>query len=115
MRNVILGLAMLSALLVSCTKESPLAQSTAEQVPTDWDLYMLRLINRARTDPTAEDFRQGTNYGESVAPPLAYSTILGRAAQNHTEWMGANRNNPRLDTSYDHHETLNGAPDGPLP
>lgn len=98
------------------------AQSESPQTPSDWDLYMLRLVNRARTDPRGEDAIQGTNFAESAVPPLAYSALLGRAAQNHNEWMGANRNNPAIEDpnnpgpaphSFSHFETLNAQPGGP--
>jgi hypothetical protein len=73
---------------------------------------MLRLVNRARSDPAGEDLLHGTNYGESPAPPLAYSTQLGRAAQNHTEWMGANRNHPLMASSFHHAEVLDDGTSG---
>ena len=98
--------------LVSCEPMLVMGQSTSPQMPTDWDLYMLRLVNRARTDPVGEDQRQGTSYGESPAPPLAYSTQLGRAAQNHTEWMSANRNHPLIASSFHHSETLDDGTSG---
>ena len=103
--------------LVSAT----FGQSTFVQEPTDWDLYMLRVVNRARTNPTAEDARQGTSFVEAPAPPLAYSSIIGRAAQNHNEWMGANRHNTSIvnpaalgqaPDSFAHFETLNGQSTG---
>ena len=55
------------------------AESTLPQVPTDWNLYMLRLVNAARTDPAGEDLRRGTSYGETPTHPLAYDLQLGRA------------------------------------
>jgi hypothetical protein len=97
------------------------AQSTDPQLPTDWDLHMLRLVNRARVDPAGEDQRQGTTYAEPPVPPLAYSVQVGRAAQNHNEWMGANRHNDAIvntagsnvaPDAFSHFETLNGQAHG---
>jgi uncharacterized protein YkwD len=97
-------------------------QSTAPQTPTDWDLYMLKLVNAARTDPVGENARRGTNYVHPAVPPLAYDLSLGRAAQNHTEWMAANANNPAIydptnttsaPDSFTHYETLNAQRGGP--
>lgn len=66
------------------------AAPISPQIPTDWNLYMLRLVNRARTDPVRENAIQGTAYSESATHPLAYDPLIGRAAQNHNEWMGLN-------------------------
>lgn len=66
------------------------AQSPYPQIPTDWDLLMLKLVNAARTNPAAENQRRGTNYSHPAVPPLAYDPAVGRAAQNHTSWMVAN-------------------------
>ncbi len=70
--------------------DEALAASTSPQTPTDWNLYMMRLVNRARVDPAGENLIQGTSYNESSTHPLAYSPLVGRAAQNHNEWMGIN-------------------------
>lgn len=80
------------------------AESSLPQVPTDWNLYMLRLVNAARTDPAGEDLRRGTSYGETPTHPLAYDLLLGRAAQNHSEWMGANRDDGWAPASFSHTE-----------
>ncbi|MBN2293799.1 MAG: PEP-CTERM sorting domain-containing protein [Pirellulales bacterium] len=80
------------------------AESSLPQEPTDWNLYMLRLVNAARTDPAGEDLRRGTSYGETPTHPLAYDLLLGRAAQNHSEWMGANRDNNWPPASFSHTE-----------
>jgi uncharacterized protein YkwD len=97
-------------------------QSIAPQGPTDWDLYMLQLVNAARTDPVGENSRRGTSYVHPAVGPLAYDLLLGRAAQNHTEWMAANANNPTISDpsnngpaphSFTHFETLNARRGGP--
>ena len=80
------------------------AESALPQVPTDWNLYMLRLVNAARTDPASEDLLRGTSYGETPTHPLAYDLLLGRAAQNHSEWMGANRDGNWPPDSFTHTE-----------
>jgi MYXO-CTERM domain-containing protein len=83
---------------------------------------MMRLVNRARTHPDGENQLHGTSYAESPVPPLAYWPQIGRAAQNHNEWMSANRNNPvivnpnlspEVPDSFSHNETLDGTPGGP--
>lgn len=95
--------------------------ASADQMPTDWDLYMMRLVNRARTDPAGEDALQGTAYGETVVAPLAYDGLVGEAAMNHSDWMGLNRNNLDINDptntgpapdSFTHHETLNAQSGG---
>ncbi len=80
------------------------AESSLPQVPTDWNLYMLKLVNAARTDPAGEDILRGTSYGETPTHPLAYDLRLGRSAQNHSEWMGANRNSNWAPVSFTHTE-----------
>jgi hypothetical protein len=119
-RTVFGACAPLLAILIVAAPAA--AQSTADQVATDWDLHMLRLVNRARTDPAGEDVRQGTSYNETAVAPLGYDLQVGRAAQNHNEWMGLNRNNPAINNpwndpplpeSFTHCETLDGQWDGP--
>lgn len=73
------------------------AAPISPQIPTDWDLYMLRLVNRARTDPARENAIQGTAYSESATYPLAYDPLIGRAAQNHNQWMSLH--------GFSHYET----------
>jgi len=114
-----------SLLLAVFAVQTAATESRADQIPTDWDLYMMRLVNRARTDPGGEDTRQGTNYNETAVAPLAYDVLVGEAAQNHTQWMGANRNNPAIDDpsnpgpapdSFTHYETFNAqSPPGGTP
>ena len=76
------------ALLLVVVGSAP-AQSTAPQVPADWDLLMLKLVNAARTDPARENLRRHTNYSHTPVPPLAYDPRVGRAAENHNRWMSA--------------------------
>lgn len=63
---------------------------------TDLDYYSLQLTNRARTNPIAENFIQGTSYGTGVVTPLAYNPLVGDAAANHTNWMYQNRANTNI-------------------
>lgn len=71
---------------------------TVEQVtqPTEFEQYLLELINRGRADPQAEAARHGIdlNQGlpdEPIAPwpkqPLAFSSALIDAARGHSQWM----------------------------
>ncbi|MGF1478970.1 MAG: CAP domain-containing protein [Cyanophyceae cyanobacterium] len=64
--------------------------------PTDYEQYMLEMINRARSKPTgeAEQFDIGLNQGLSSGtisgtskPPLAFNTDLIDAAREHSRWM----------------------------
>jgi hypothetical protein len=82
---------------------------------TDWDLYMLQLINRARSDPAGEAGRIGSSVIDTRAPvpPLAYHGLLDDAAENHNDWMFANLNNMLSPVtappySFTHFETENG-------
>jgi len=83
----------------------------------DWDLYMLRLVNRARQNPAAE----AANIGSSVVdnqppvPPLAYHEFVGQAAMNHNTWMHDNFGGIATSfapDSFTHYETLDGTPEG---
>ena len=114
-------LTLITAVSVGGAAMDCFGQSTGGQLPADWDLYMLRLVNRARTDPAGENLRQGTSYSATAAAPLAYDLLVGRAAQNHNEWMGNNRANAAIDNplnsgpapdSFSHYETLNAQSGG---
>jgi len=63
---------------------------------TDLDYYSLLLTNRARTNPLAENFIQGSAYSEASTTPLAYNPMVGDAAENHTSWMYSNRANTNI-------------------
>ena len=65
---------------------------------SDWDLYMLRLVNRSRLDPGGEPARIGSMVTDNRAPvqPLAYNLLIAQAAQNHTQWMLTNLGNPSI-------------------
>jgi hypothetical protein len=114
---------LIGGMLLGLAVTSPAwGQSTLPQVPTDWDLYMLRLVNRARIDPVGENIRQQTDFEQVPVGPLAYDTLIGRSAQNHDQWMALNRDNPDIDDptntspapdSFAHYETLNGNSGGP--
>ncbi|MGI9457834.1 MAG: CAP domain-containing protein [Aeoliella sp.] len=92
----------------------------AAQIPTDWDLYMLKLVNAARTNPGLEDQIQGTQFNETPVPPLAYDLLVGEAAENHNRWMSLNANNPAINNpqsgsapdSFAHRETYTGQGNG---
>jgi len=118
-RSLLLSFAALLPALFAVQRAA--TESRADQIPTDWDLYMMRLVNQARVDPAGEDARQGTAYGETPVAPLAYDVLVGEAAQNHNQWMGANRNNPAINNpanpgpapdSFTHYETLNAQSGG---
>ncbi|MDY0171020.1 MAG: FG-GAP-like repeat-containing protein, partial [Thermoguttaceae bacterium] len=64
--------------------------------PTDYEQYLLELINRGRLDPLGEAARYGIGLNEGLDPgtisadpkqPLAFSLHLIGAAQDHSEWM----------------------------
>lgn len=64
--------------------------------PTDFDQYLLELINRGRANPAAEASRYGMSLNDglpagtiSTTPkqPLAFSPTLIAAAQGHSQWM----------------------------
>jgi len=59
---------------------------------TDWDLYALRLTNRARSNPTAEAAIIGSSVVDNRAPlpPLALHRLVCQAAKNHVNWMHDN-------------------------
>jgi hypothetical protein len=85
---------------------------------SDWELYMLRLVNRARRDPAGEAARIGSSTVDARAPvpPLAYDLLVGDAANNHTDWMHDNFGaiaSGRTPDSFSHYETLDGQSTGP--
>jgi len=64
--------------------------------PTDWEQYMLELVNRARANPAAEAARHGIDLNEGLAPgtlstaarqPLALNPFIIDAARKHSQWM----------------------------
>jgi len=84
---------------------------------TDWELYMLRLVNRARLDPSGEAARIGSSVTDNHAPvqPLAYDLLLGQSAENHDHWMFDNFggiSSGQAPDSFTHFETLNGQSSG---
>jgi len=84
---------------------------------TDWNLYMLRLVNRARTDPAGEPARIGSSVTDPSAPvpPLAYDLLVGDAAKNHNDWMHDNLGSVpsgRTPDTFSHYETLDGLSNG---
>lgn len=84
---------------------------------TDWELYMLRLVNRARRDPSGEAARIGSSVTDTRAavPPLAYDLLMGQSAENHDHWMFDNFggiSSGQTPDSFTHYETLNGQSTG---
>ena len=84
---------------------------------TDWDLVMLRLVNRARRDPAGEAARLGSSVNDSRAPvsPLAYDRATGQAATHHNTWMHLNLGSiasGRAPDSFTHYETVDGSSTG---
>lgn len=64
--------------------------------PSNYDQYLLELINRARANPAAEAARYGIDLNEGLAvntisaaakQPLAFNPQLVYTAQNHSQWM----------------------------
>ncbi len=102
--------------------EDPPAEGMASSVlvggnETDWELYMLRLVNRARQDPAGEAARIGSAVTDTRVPvsPLAYDLLVGETARNHTVWMHDNLGNissGQVPDSFAHYETLNGQSSG---
>ncbi len=80
--------------------------------PTDYEQYMLELVNRARQDPWAEAVRYGIDLNQNLAAgtisydakqPLAMNSLLITSARTHSQWMldndvfshtGANNSTP---------------------
>ncbi len=85
---------------------------------TDWDLYSLRLVNRARSDPAGEAARVGSSVVDNSAPQpaLAYQLQVEQAATNHNNWMfdnlGGLPQSTLVPDSFTHFETLNGQQGG---
>jgi len=87
---------------------------------TDWDLYALRLMNRARSNPSAEAGIIGSTIEDDSppVPPLALHPVVSLAARNHVHWMHDNFGSLPLSTffvpdSWTLFETLDGWEDGP--
>jgi hypothetical protein len=83
----------------------------------DWDLYMLRLVNRARQDPAGEAGRIGSSVTDASPPrpPLAYDFAVGSAATNHNRWMHDNFGSLAsglIPDSHTHFETTSGQQNG---
>lgn len=63
--------------------------------PSDYEQYMLTLINQAREDPEAEAERLGVDLDAGIEgeispkpkQPLAFNPELTQAARGHSEWM----------------------------
>jgi uncharacterized repeat protein (TIGR01451 family) len=64
--------------------------------PSDYEQYLLELINRARSDPASEAARYGIDLNEGLSPgtissdpkqPLAINPNLVEAARAHSQWM----------------------------
>lgn len=64
--------------------------------PTDREVRMLELVNRARSDPEAEATRYNIDLNEGLAPgtisssskaPLAFNIPLMQASRDHSGWM----------------------------
>ena len=95
-----------------------LATAGSSRAGEDWDLYMLRLVNRARLDPAGEAARIGSSVTDSTPsrPPLAYNLQVETAATNHNNWMHDNFGNAAIASgfvpnSHTHFETLDGGSD----
>jgi uncharacterized protein YkwD len=95
------------ALLATIASASPLAQprgATPSQVysqgdPIPEEQYMLQLVNRARSNPTAEAAHYGIDLNEGLNPgtisslpkqPLAFNPHLLQSSRGHSQWMLAN-------------------------
>jgi uncharacterized protein YkwD len=72
------------------------ATLSATAQPTNFDQYLLELVNRGRANPTAEASRYGINLNQglaagtiSTAPkqPLAFSPALIASSRGHSQWM----------------------------
>ncbi len=82
---------------------APLLDALEERVllavATDYEQYMLELLNRARANPAAEAARLGIDLNEGLAPntistaakqPLTMNQFLVDAAQGHSLWLLVN-------------------------
>ena len=84
---------------------------------SDLDLYMMRLVNRARLDPAGEPARLGSWVTDASGPmgPLAYDLTVAQAAKNHNDWMHDNLGSIatfNAPDSFTHSETLDGTSGG---
>ncbi len=73
-----------------------LATSEGPVFPTNYEQYLVELINRARADPEGEAARYGIDLNEGLAAgtissspkqPLAINPYLVNAARGHSQWM----------------------------
>src|SRR5947208_1731969 len=65
--------------------------------PSNYEQYLVELINRGRADPAAEAARYGINLNEGVPAnetistaakqPLAINPLLADGARKHSQWM----------------------------
>jgi uncharacterized protein YkwD len=87
-------LGLLLGLLPQQLEASQVAYSHGD--PSDYEQYMLELVNTARAAPSREaarlgiDLNQGLSAGtldESPKVPLAFHPLLIAAARNHSDWM----------------------------
>lgn len=86
---------------------------SAVRAESDLDIYMLKLVNRARVNPSAEPGIIGSAVTDPSAPvpPLAWWPTAAVAARNHNEWMHWNFgeiSTPAVPDSFTHYETLDG-------
>ncbi len=93
---------------------APNVNGTAQ---SDWDLVMLRLVNRARSDPAGEAARLGSSVTDTrtAVPVLAYDRAIGQAATDHNTWMHLNFGgiaSGRAPDSFSHYQTLDGLSTG---
>src|SRR5437764_1681142 len=81
--------------------------------PTNYEQYLVELINRGRANPTAEAARYSIDLNEGLAAgtistaakePLAINPYLTSAAHGHSQWM--------IDTDTFSHTGLNGTDPG---
>jgi len=84
---------------------------------SDWDLHMLRLVNRARQDPAGEPARIGSVVTDPSGPLglLAYDLSVAESARNHNTWMHDNLGSiatTNAPDSFTHSETLDGTASG---
>ncbi len=81
--------------------------------PSDYEQYLLELINRARSDPASEAARYGIDLNEGLSPgtissdpkqPLAVNPDLVEGARAHSQWM--------IDNDVFSHTGANGSAPG---
>lgn len=105
---------LLTIVALAATFQVPGAGATTH---SDWDIHMLNLVNRARTDPALENAIQGTSYSHSPVSPVAYNLLLDDATFGHNNWMFENLGNEELlrtdpPRSFAHNQTDNGQSTG---